>query len=100
LRAISTAARKETLWGKPIYIAAGETDQNLGAAKRAVDYYEGSGAKVTFEEFKGRGHSFDPSTSEILYDWLIANGKTEISEPEGSSEKDPSTAKTSGTQDG
>lgn len=74
---ITTAANKKALRGKPIYIGAGETDQNLPAAKRAVTYYERLGAKVTFEEFKGAGHSFDPSKSEILYNWLLTNSSAE-----------------------
>ena len=74
---ITTAANKKALRGKPIYIGAGETDQNLPAAKRAVTYYERLGAKVTFEEFKGAGHSFDPSKSEILHNWLLTNSSAE-----------------------
>lgn len=70
---ITTAAGRKELRGKPIYIGDGEKDVNLAAAKRAVLYYERVGAKVTFEEYKGAGHGFDPTKSEILYNWLVTN---------------------------
>jgi len=68
-----TEEGKKALRGKPIYIGAGETDPNLKSAKKAAVYYEHLGAKVTFEMFKGKGHSLDPSESEILQEWLILN---------------------------
>jgi poly(3-hydroxybutyrate) depolymerase len=71
--ALSTAERRKALRGKSIYIGAGETDPNLDSAKKAASYYERLEAKVTFELFKGEGHSFDPSGSEILQEWLISN---------------------------
>jgi len=70
---ISTAAGKKALRDKPIYIGAGEKDANLRSAKKAAEYYKQLGAKVTFEEFKSAGHGFDPSESEILYNWLMTN---------------------------
>jgi predicted peptidase len=85
---ITTDARKRAILGKPIYIGAGETDQNLPAAKRAVTYYERLGAKVTFEEFKGAGHSFDPSKSEILRKWLLTNSSIEDAKSDRA-DKDP-----------
>jgi len=72
--ALATEEGKKALRGKAIYIGAGETDPNLEPAKKAAAYYERLGAKVTFEMFKGEGHSFDPSGSEILQEWLISNG--------------------------
>ena len=69
-------ASKQALRGKPIYIGAGENDVNMKAAKRTAAYYRRLGAEVTFEEFKGEGHSFDPSGSETLYNWLVSNGAT------------------------
>jgi predicted esterase len=64
---------KKALHGKPIYIGAGEKDVNLRSAKRAVSYYRRLGADVTFEEYKGAGHAFEPARAKKLYDWLIAN---------------------------
>jgi predicted esterase len=76
-RLITTDAGRKALRGKPIYIGAGEKDVNLASAKRAVSYYEKVGAKVTFEEYKGAGHGFDPTKSEILYNWLVTNSSVE-----------------------
>jgi predicted esterase len=75
--AITTAAGRKALRGKPIYIGAGEKDVNLAPAKKAASYYEKVGAKVTFEEYKGAGHGFDPTKSEILYNWLVTNSSVE-----------------------
>jgi predicted esterase len=75
-RAVNTLATevgRKALRGKPIYIGAGEKDINLSAAKRAVSYYKSLGAKVTFEEYKGAEHAFDPTKPKQLYNWLIAN---------------------------
>jgi predicted esterase len=81
-RGILQPASKQAFRGKPIYIGAGENDVNMKAAKRAVAYYRRLGAEVTFEEFKGEGHSFDPSGSETLYNWLISNSATGDTENE------------------
>jgi predicted esterase len=81
-RGIVQPASKKALRGKPIYIGAGENDVNMKAAKRAATYYRRLGAKVMFEEFKGMGHSFDPSGSEILYNWLVSNSVTSDAENE------------------
>jgi len=78
---ISTAVGKRALQDKPIYIGAGEKDANLRSAKKAAEYYKQLGAKVTFEEFKGAGHGFDPSESEILYNWLMANSSIKGTQP-------------------
>lgn len=89
VNAITTAANKSALRGKPIYIGAGESDVNLKPAKKAAAYYRKLGAEVTFEEFEGHGHSFDPSGSEILYNWLVTNGSTqETKSPEASEKRD------------
>lgn len=74
---ITTDSGRGALRGKPIYIGVGEKDTNLAPAKKAAAYYEKLGAKVTFEEFKGAEHSFDPSGSEVLRNWLIANSSVE-----------------------
>jgi predicted peptidase len=74
---LSTAVDRKALRGKPIYIGAGEKDTNLAAAKKAAAYYERLGAKVTFEEYKGAEHAFDPSKPKKLYDWLITNSSVE-----------------------
>ena len=71
--AVTSVADKRVLRGKPIYIGAGENDVNITAAKKALKYYQGLGAKVTFEEVKGEGHSFAATKSEIFRNWLIAN---------------------------
>ena len=65
------------LRGKPIYIGAGEKDVNLASAKKAAAYYERVGAEVTFEEYKGAEHVFDPTKPKKLYNWLIANSSVE-----------------------
>lgn len=71
---VTSAANKKALQGKAIYIGAGEKDVNMSSARKATTYYRRLGADVTFEEFKGEGHSFDPTESEILRDWLVTNG--------------------------
>ncbi len=75
-RGIVQPASKKAFRGKPIYIGAGENDVNMKAAKKAAAYYRRLGAEVTFEEFKGEGHGFDPSGSETLYNWVVSNGAT------------------------
>jgi len=84
---ISTTGSKRALRGKPIYIGAGEKDANLRSAKKAAAYYKRLRAKVTFEEFKGAGHGFDPSGSEILYNWLITNSSLKDDKSDGTDEK-------------
>jgi predicted esterase len=74
---ITTDTDRKALRGKAIYIGAGEKDTNLSAAKRAAAYYEKLGAKVTFEEYKGAGHAFEPDKPKLLYNWLIANSSAE-----------------------
>jgi len=83
---ITSAANKRALRDKPIYIGAGEKEVNLAPAKRAAAYYERWGAKVTFEEYKGAGHVFDPTTSKILYNWLLANSATDYAESDEADE--------------
>lgn len=83
---ITPAATKRALRGKPIYIGAGEKDENLASAKKAVSYYERLGAKVTFEEYKGAGHAFDHTKPEKLYDWLLANSSTDDAESDQADE--------------
>lgn len=55
--------------GKYVYIGAGETDQNLSAAKKAGRYFENRNADVTFEVYTGLGHKMKPD-SEKLQNWL------------------------------
>ena len=76
-RLFTTDVSRMMLRGKPIYIGAGEKDNNLAAAKKAAAYYEKLGAKVTFEEYKGAGHAFDPTKPKELYNWLSANSSVE-----------------------
>ena len=92
-RGIVQPASKKALRDKPIYIGAGENDVNMKAAKRAATYYRRLGAEVTFEEFKGAGHGFDPSGSETLYRWLITNSSTEDSKSHEVGEKNDKNAK-------
>jgi predicted esterase len=81
-RGLVQPTSKKAFRDKPIYIGAGENDVNMKAAKKAAAYYRRLGAKVTFEEFKGLGHSFDPSGSETLYNWLVSNSATSDAESE------------------
>lgn len=81
----ATDAGRMALRGKPIYIGAGEKDANLATAKKAAAYYKGVGAKVTFEEYKGAEHAFDPAKPKQLYNWLITNSSVENTQ---SGEKD------------
>jgi poly(3-hydroxybutyrate) depolymerase len=74
---LSTAVDRKALRGKPVYIGAGEKDVNLASAKKAAAYYERVGAEVTFEEYKGAEHAFDPTKPKKLYNWLIANSSVE-----------------------
>jgi len=69
----------ENLRGKPIYIGAGEEDENMRAAKKAREFYRRRGADVTFEEYKGIGHMFK-ADSKILHNWLISNSAVEHTE--------------------
>lgn len=68
---------RKALRGKSIYIGAGEKDVNLDAAKKAAAYYKRLGAEVTFEEYIGAEHAFDPAKPKKLYNWLIANSSAE-----------------------
>ncbi len=77
VRLIITDSDRMALRGKSIYIGAGERDFNLDSARKAVVYYERLGAKVTFEEYKGAEHAFDPTKPKKLYDWLITNSSVE-----------------------
>src|SRR4051812_28934108 len=45
------------LKGKPVFVGVGETDDANKNARAARDAFTGKGAEVTFEEFKGLGHS-------------------------------------------
>jgi len=84
---VTSPANKEALQGKAIYIGAGETDVNMSSARRATTYYRRLGAEVTFEEFKGKGHSFDPTESEILRDWLVTNSSVKDTKSNRSGEE-------------
>ena len=59
---------------KPVYIGSGETDANLPAARRAAALYRSLGARVTFEEFAGVGHSV-PADTPALAAWLDTHGR-------------------------
>lgn len=80
-KVLANEARREALRGKPIYIGAGEKDVNRRSAKRAAAYYRRLGADVTFEEYKGAGHAFEPARAKKLYGWLIANSTPPLTEP-------------------
>ena len=84
---VTSPANKKALQRKAIYIGAGETDVNMSAARKATTYYRQLGADVTFEEFKGKGHSFDPTESEILRDWLVTNSSTDDTKSNQADEK-------------
>jgi predicted esterase len=72
---------RSLLRGKPIYIGAGEKDENMPAAKKAREFFRRRGADVTFEEYKGLGHMFK-ADSKVLHDWLITNSAVvESTEP-------------------
>ena len=55
--------------GKYVYIGAGETDQNLLAAKKAIKYFANHEAEVTYEVYAGLGHKFK-ADSPKLQNWL------------------------------
>ena len=55
--------------GKPIFIGVGEKDDNNKSGRSAAAFYTKVGADVTFEEFKGQGHSVD-TKDEKLKEWL------------------------------
>jgi predicted esterase len=84
-RLFTADAGRIALRGKPVYIGAGEKDINLASAKKAAAYYERVGAEVTFEEYKGAEHAFDPTKPKKLYNWLITNSSVEDTQ---SGEKD------------
>jgi dienelactone hydrolase len=58
-----------SLVGKYVYIGAGETDENLLAAKKAIKYFANQGAEVTYEIYLGVGHKFK-ADSPKLQNWL------------------------------
>jgi predicted esterase len=74
------------LRGKPIYIGAGEKDENMRAAKKAREFYRRRGADVTFVEYKGIGHMFK-ADSKILHNWLITNSDVEHTESDRASKQ-------------
>lgn len=84
---VTSPANKKALQGKAIYIGAGEKDVNMSAARKATTYYRRLGAEVTFEEFKGKGHSFDPAESQILRDWLVTNSSVKDTKSSRSDEE-------------
>jgi predicted esterase len=86
---LATETSRKALRGKPIYIGAGEEDTNLSAARKAAAYYEKVGAKVTFEEYKGAGHAFDPANPKQLYSWLIANSSVREAQSDSSRRSAP-----------
>ena len=55
--------------GKYVYIGAGETDQNLEAAKKAKRYFVNRKADVTFEVYAGLGHEMNPNSVK-LQNWF------------------------------
>ncbi|MCE5340705.1 MAG: hypothetical protein LLF92_06205 [Planctomycetaceae bacterium] len=57
------------LTNRYIFIGAGETDQNLNAAKKASTYFQGRGANVVFEAWKGLGHEINPN-SQVMQKWF------------------------------
>ena len=57
----------------PIYIGCGTQDKNFWAAEEAAAFYRKHGAKVTFEPYKGRGHTMGDDLS-LLRNWLWTNG--------------------------
>lgn len=78
---ITTPATRKAIKGKPIYIGAGEKDTNLPSAKKAATYYERVGAKVTFEQYQGLGHDYDPGVGK-LRDWLFESAGIGLAESE------------------
>jgi len=57
--------RRESLADKFVYIGAGETDQNLPAAKRAGTYFRKRGANVVIDQYPNLGHAVDPSSPKL-----------------------------------
>jgi predicted esterase len=66
---------KKDIKGKPVFVGAGESDQNLNAARKAAAYYEQAGADITFETFYGKGHAVDPNAVELraYFDKIISS---------------------------
>jgi predicted esterase len=61
-----TVANTTAIKGKPVFIGVGEKDDdNLPAAKSAVDFYTKQGASVVYEVFKGAGHSADGQNGKL-----------------------------------
>lgn len=59
-----------SIQGKPVFVGVGETDKDhRPRAIKAAESYHGQGADVTFEEWKGLGHSVD-ANSEKMRQWL------------------------------
>lgn len=63
------ATEDQSFAGKYVYVGAGETDQNIFAAKRAIKYFANHDAEVTYEIYAGEGHIFKYD-SEKLQNWL------------------------------
>jgi acetyl esterase/lipase len=59
--------------GLPVFVGIGENDEYKNHAESARGAYEAKGAAVTFQEWKGLGHSVD-TNDPALKDWLLKNG--------------------------
>jgi predicted esterase len=62
-----------SLRNKPLYVGVGDKDPNFEAAKIGVAFYKKVGARVTFEEYPGLGHTMKMDT-KVLPEWLLSNG--------------------------
>jgi len=67
--------------GKFVYIGAGETDQNLSAAKKATVYFESHGADVVFDKYPGLGHAVDPDSPKLKEWFSVLREKSKPSPP-------------------
>jgi hypothetical protein len=61
------------LKGKPVFIGIGEIDDANKFAQSAKAAYAAKGVDLTFEEWKGLGHTAD-TKSQVLKDWLQKYG--------------------------
>lgn len=59
------AENSSPLTDKYVYIGAGETDQNLEAAKKAARYFVNRNAEVMLEIYPGLGHQIDPNAPKL-----------------------------------
>ncbi len=61
--------RRPDLSDRAVYVGTGENEEANAYARMAAQYFDRSGAEVTWEEYPGRGHEVD-TTAARLRNWV------------------------------